>query len=66
MKKEVEKKLKKIFREVFPELGEKDFDLNKNQDLYENWDSFSHLQLVIDSKDVFVFPYLFCRDNYFP
>ncbi len=42
----INQKIKKIFKEVFPELKNTDFNLNKTQDQFEEWDSFSHMQLV--------------------
>jgi acyl carrier protein len=38
--------IKKIFLQVFPDLGESEFNWKKKQNEYENWDSFSHLNLI--------------------
>ena len=35
-----------IFFDVFPNLKKSDFDWNKQQKEYENWDSFAHLHLI--------------------
>jgi len=35
-----------IFKETFVELKDKKLDLKKNQSDFENWDSFSHMELV--------------------
>jgi acyl carrier protein len=43
---EVREKVKKVFLEVFSDLGENDFDFSKKQDSFENWDSLAHMQLV--------------------
>jgi len=38
--------IKNIFFNVFPNLKDEDFDWEKHQSGYEDWDSFAHLQLV--------------------
>ena len=38
--------VKKIFLEAFPALSESDFEWNKTQKDYENWDSFAQLNLI--------------------
>ena len=38
--------VKKIFFETFPLLTEYDFDWEKTQNNYENWDSFAQLNLI--------------------
>jgi len=38
--------VKKIFLETFPTLSESDFQWDKTQKDYENWDSFAQLNLV--------------------
>ncbi|MBI2577992.1 MAG: acyl carrier protein [Candidatus Wildermuthbacteria bacterium] len=35
-----------IFIEVFPELKDRAFSLDKRQEEFESWDSFSHMELV--------------------
>lgn len=51
MSKEVEKKLKKIFSKIFPNLV--DVDLKKDRNSFENWDSLNHLQLVSEIETSF-------------
>ena len=48
MKNEIELKndIKEIFFEVFPNLSKDDFDWEKEQKDYENWDSFAQLNLI--------------------
>ena len=38
--------VKKIFFETFPLLAEPDFDWEKTQNNYDNWDSFAQLNLI--------------------
>jgi len=38
--------VKKIFLETFPLLTESDFDWEKIQNNYEDWDSFAQLNLI--------------------
>ena len=38
--------VKKIFFETFPLLNEYDFDWEKTQNNYEDWDSFAQLNLI--------------------
>ena len=38
--------VKKIFFEPFPLLTESDFDWEKTQNNYEDWDSFAQLNLI--------------------
>ena len=38
--------VKKIFLETFPLLTESDFDWEKTQNNYEDWDSFAQLNLI--------------------
>lgn len=47
-----EEKIKEIFIKIFPET-ENDFDLNREQSDYENWDSFSHVNLISEIEDQF-------------
>ena len=35
-----------IFKEVFPELKSKELNLDKKQEEFENWDSFSHMEII--------------------
>ena len=47
-----EDKIKEIFVKIFPEIVA-DFDLNRDQSDYENWDSFTHVNLVSEIEDQF-------------
>ena len=47
-----EDKIKEIFVKIFPEIVD-DFDLNREQVDYENWDSFTHVNLVSEIEDQF-------------
>jgi len=47
-----EEKIKEIFVKIFPEIST-DFDLNRDQSDYENWDSFTHVNLVSEIEDQF-------------
>ena len=47
-----EDKIKEIFIKIFPEIVD-DFDLNREQVDYENWDSFTHVNLVSEIEDQF-------------
>ena len=38
--------IKKIFFETFPLLTEPDFDWEKTQNNYDDWDSFAQLNLI--------------------
>ena len=38
--------IKKIFFHVFPDLTESNFDWKKKQNDYQDWDSFSQLNLI--------------------
>ena len=38
--------VKNIFFETFPLLAESDFDWEKTQNNYEDWDSFAQLNLI--------------------
>lgn len=43
---EIKTAIKNIFFEVFPNLSEADFSWEKEQKDYENWDSFTQLNLI--------------------
>lgn len=45
--------IKKIFLQVFPDLEESEFNWKKKQNEYENWDSFSHLNLITLIEETF-------------
>lgn len=46
-------KVKKLFFEAFPTLKESEFDWNKKQKDYENWDSFAQLNLITLAESQF-------------
>lgn len=43
---EIKNKIKQIFYEVFPTLDEQNFSWNKEQKDFQNWDSFTQLNLI--------------------
>lgn len=43
--------IKQIFIDVFEDVDESSFDLNKQQSEYENWDSFAHLRIVSEIEE---------------
>jgi len=43
---EVKEKIRGIFEETFPEIKGQEFDWEKKQDSFENWDSFAHMEIV--------------------
>ena len=45
-KENLEREIKNIFFEVFPELNESNFSWTKHQKDYTNWDSFAQLHIV--------------------
>lgn len=45
--------IKNIFFEVFPNLSETDFSWNKEQKEYDNWDSFTQLNLITLAESKF-------------
>lgn len=49
----VKEQTKAIFLNVFPEINEFSFDWNKEQNDYENWDSFGHLRIVTEIEEKF-------------
>tara|TARA_Y100001936_G_C16048595_1_gene656269 strand:+ start:1171 stop:1434 length:264 start_codon:yes stop_codon:yes gene_type:complete len=49
----IEIEIKKIFFQVFPDLEESEFDWKKKQNDYENWDSFSQLNLITMIEEKF-------------
>jgi len=51
--KDLRDETKKIFFEVFQNMNEEDFSWDKQQKDYENWDSFSQLNLITLSEAKF-------------
>ena len=49
----IEIEIKKTFFQVFPDLEESEFDWKKKQNDYENWDSFSQLNLITMIEEKF-------------
>ena len=51
---QVDEQLKSIFLDVFQaELSDSTFDWEKQQNDYENWDSFGHLRIVSEIEEKF-------------
>jgi|TARA_B100000586_G_scaffold223787_1_gene171081 acyl carrier protein len=49
----LEDDVKAIFLDTFPDMKEDEFDLDKKQEEYENWDSFAHLNLITMAESKF-------------
>ncbi len=49
----LEDDIKAIFLDTFPDMKEGEFDLDKKQEEYENWDSFAHLNLITMAESKF-------------
>jgi len=49
----LEDDIKTIFLDTFPNMKEDEFDLDKKQEEYENWDSFAHLNLITMAESKF-------------
>ena len=45
--------VKNIFFEVFPKLSENEFEWEKEQKDYENWDSFAQLNIITFAESKF-------------
>lgn len=50
---DLETEIKDIFHEIFPKLSMSDFDWNKHQKEYDNWDSFTQLHLIALAESKF-------------
>lgn len=50
MNDELESKIREVFENVFPEV-KNNFDWDREQSSYENWDSFSHVSLISALED---------------
>ena len=42
-----------IFLDTFPDIQKEDFNLDKKQVDYDNWDSFAHLNLITMTESKF-------------
>ena len=49
----LEDDIKAIFLDTFPDMKEDEFDLDKKQEEYENWDSFAHLNFITMAESKF-------------
>ncbi len=49
----IENEIKKIFFEVFPTLTEYEFNWEKKQNDYDNWDSFAQLNIITLIESMF-------------
>ncbi len=45
--------LKQIFMDIFPDVDESSFNWDKQQNEYENWDSFAHLRIISEIEEKF-------------
>ena len=52
-KHDLETEIKNIFLEVFPKISLSDFDWNKQQKDYPDWDSFAQLHLIALAESKF-------------
>ena len=50
---DVETEIKNIFFNLFPELNDNNFDWKKQQSDYEDWDSFTQMQLITSTESKF-------------
>lgn len=53
MKNENREKLKNVFANIFKNIDPNNFDFNKDRSQFENWDSFSQMQLIFEVENVF-------------
>ena len=51
--KKIKTDVKNIFFEVFPKLSEDEFEWEKEQKDYENWDSFAQLNIITFAESKF-------------
>ena len=51
--KKIKTDVKNIFFEVFPKLSENEFEWEKEQKDYENWDSFAQLNIITFAESKF-------------
>ena len=50
---DLEREIKNIFFEIFPNMSPSDFDWHKHQKDYSNWDSFAQLHLIALAESKF-------------
>ena len=50
---DAEAEIKKIFFNLFPGLNDNNFDWKKQQSDYEDWDSFTQMQLITSTESKF-------------
>ena len=50
---DLETEIKNIFLEIFPKIALSDFDWNKQQKDYPDWDSFAQLHLIALAESKF-------------
>ena len=51
--KKIKTDIKNIFFEVFPKLSEDEFEWEKEQKDYDNWDSFAQLNIITFAESKF-------------
>jgi len=49
----IKNEIKNIFFEVFPKLSKNEFEWEKEQKDYENWDSFAQLNIITFAESKF-------------
>ena len=49
----LEHDIEMIFLDTFPDMQKEEFDLDKKQEDYDNWDSFAHLNLITMTESKF-------------
>ena len=50
---DIENEIKKVFFDVFPNITDKNYGLDIEQNDYLNWDSFAHLELMTGAESKF-------------
>jgi len=50
---DLENDIQMIFLETFPDMKKDEFNLDKKQEDYDNWDSFAHLNLITMTESKF-------------
>ena len=49
----IEDDIQTIFLETFPDMKKDEYNLDKKQEEYDNWDSFAHLNLITMAESKF-------------